>query len=109
MDRLLTPVFLGFPGVSDGKESTHNAGDLGWIPGLRRSPEGGHGNPLQYYCLENPQGQRNLASYSPWSRKELDMTQQLSIHSVILEGELEILGKLFCFSKCHTSSYKNIK
>ena len=37
---------------------------------------------------------------------ELDMTERLSIHSVILEGELEILGKLFCFSKCHTSSYK---
>ena len=40
---------------------------------------------------------------------ELDMTERLSIHSVILEGELEILGKLFCFSKCHTSSYKNIR
>ena len=45
---------LGFPGGSDGEESTCNAGDLGSIPGLRRSPGGGHGNPLQYSCLENP-------------------------------------------------------
>ena len=48
-----TPVFLGFPGNSDSKESTCNAGDLGMIPGLGRSPGGGHGNPLQYSCLEN--------------------------------------------------------
>ena len=44
----------GFPGGSDGKESACNAGDLGSIPGLGRSPGGGHGNPLQYSCLENP-------------------------------------------------------
>ena len=40
------------------KESMCNAGDLGSIPGLGRSPGGGHGNPLQYSCLENPHGQR---------------------------------------------------
>ena len=39
---------------------------------------GGHGNPLQYSCLENPHGQRSLADYSPWGRKELDMTERLS-------------------------------
>ena len=44
---------MGFPGGSDGKESTCNAGDLGSIPGLGRSPGGGHGYPLQYSCLEN--------------------------------------------------------
>ena len=43
-----------FCGGSDGKESTCNAGDLGLILGLGRSPGGGHGNPLQYSCLENP-------------------------------------------------------
>ena len=43
----------GFPGGSDGKESTCNAGDLTSIPGLGRSPGGGHGTPLQYSCLEN--------------------------------------------------------
>ena len=44
----------GFPGSSDGKESVCNAGDLGSIPGSGRSPGEGNGNPLQYYCLENP-------------------------------------------------------
>ena len=44
----------GFPGGSDGKESACNVGDLGSISGLGRSPGGGHGNQLQYSCLENP-------------------------------------------------------
>ena len=44
---------VGFPGGSDGKESTCNVGDLGSIPGLGGSPEGGNGNPLQHSCLEN--------------------------------------------------------
>ena len=63
-----------FPGGSDGKESTSNARDLGLIPGLGRSPGGGHDKAFQYSCLENPQGQRSLAGYSPWGCKELDMT-----------------------------------
>ena len=46
---------MGFPGGSDGKEpSPANAGDLGLMPGSGRSPVGGHGNPLQSSCLENP-------------------------------------------------------
>ena len=45
---------MGFPSGSDGKESACNMEDLGLIPGLGRSPGGGHGNPLQYFCLENP-------------------------------------------------------
>ena len=52
-DRLPTPLFLGFPGGSAGKESACNAGDLGSISGLGRSPGGGHGNQLQYSGLEN--------------------------------------------------------
>ena len=47
---------MGFPGGSDGKETTCNEGDLSLIPGLGRSREGGHDNPLQYSCLENPHG-----------------------------------------------------
>ena len=43
-----------FLGGSDGKASAYNAGDLGSIPGSRRSPGEGNGNPLQYFCLENP-------------------------------------------------------
>ena len=42
------------PDGSDGKESACNAGDLGSIPGLGRSPGEGNGNPLQYSCLQNP-------------------------------------------------------
>ena len=52
-DRLPTPVFVGFPGSSDGKESARSAGCLGSIPGLGRSPGEGKSYPLQYSCLEN--------------------------------------------------------
>ena len=52
-DGLPTPVFIGLPGGSDGKESACNVGDLGSIPGSGRSPGGGRGNPFQYSCLEN--------------------------------------------------------
>ena len=79
-DRLPTPVFVGFPGGSDGKETTYNAGDLGSIPGLGRFSGGRHGNPLQYSCLENSHGQRSLVGYSPRAHKESDMTEQLSTH-----------------------------
>ena len=43
-----------FVGGSDGKASTYNAGDLDSIPGSKKSPGEGNGNPLQYSCLENP-------------------------------------------------------
>ena len=45
---------MRFPGGSLGKKSVSNAGDPGSIPELVRSPGEGHGNPLQYSCLENP-------------------------------------------------------
>ena len=48
-------------GGSVSKVSACNAGDLGLIPGLGRCPGGGHGNPPQYSCLDNPHGQRCLA------------------------------------------------
>ena len=49
--------------------------DAALIPGLGRSPGGGHGNPLQNSYLENPPGQRSLTGYSPWGHKELDKTK----------------------------------
>ena len=73
------PKTSQIPGGSDSQESTCNAGDLGSIPGSGRSPGGGHGNPLQYSCLENPHGQRSLVGYSPWGHKESDMTKWLSL------------------------------
>ena len=51
---------MGFCGGSDVKESACSMGDLGSIPGLGRSPGEGHGNPLQYSCLENPHGENSL-------------------------------------------------
>ena len=71
----------GFPGGSDGKESACSAEDLDLIPGLGRSPGEGNDNSLQYSCLENPRGQRSLASYSPRGCKESDMTERLSTHT----------------------------
>ena len=52
-----------------------NAGDEGSIPRSGRSPAGRHGNPVQCACLENPRGQRGLAGYSPWGRKEWDTAE----------------------------------
>ena len=77
-DRLPNPVFLNFPGGSDGKESTCNVRGLGSIPGVGRAPGGGHGNPLQYTCLEKTQWMRSLVGYSAWGRQESDMTVRLS-------------------------------
>ena len=59
-DMGLTPN-LGFPGGSDGKKFACNVGDLGSIPGLGRSPGGGHGNSVQWSLLENPHRQKNLS------------------------------------------------
>ena len=69
---------MGFLCGSDSKESSCNVGDLGLTLGLGRSLGGGNGNPLQYFCLENPREQRSLAGYRSWGCKELDMTEQLS-------------------------------
>ena len=58
-------MLLGFPGGSDGKESAYNAGDPGSIPESGRHPGEGHGNPLQYSCLENSMDRKAWWGYSP--------------------------------------------
>ena len=63
---------LAFPHSSVGKESACNAGDLGSIPGLGRSPGKGKDYPLQYSGLENSMD-------SPWGRKESDTKERLSL------------------------------
>ena len=68
----------GFLGGASGKNLPANAGDVrdrSLNTGLGRSPGVGHGNPLQYSCLENPHGLRSLAGYSPLGSKELDVTE----------------------------------
>ena len=79
-------------GGSNGEESTHNVGNLGSFPGMGRV---GHGNPLQYSCLENNHWQRYLAGYSPWGRKESDMTEQLSIPWHIFAWTLMFLYNVY--------------
>ena len=68
----------GFPGDSVVKNLPANTGDTGdmcLIPGSGRSPGGGHGNPLQYSCLENPWTEEPGGGYSPWGHKESDSTE----------------------------------
>ena len=72
-----TPVFLGFPGGSDGKQSACNAGNLGLIPGWGRSPGEGNGTPLQYSCLENPLDGIAWEAAVHGGRKESDTTERL--------------------------------
>ena len=75
--KAIIQQLMDFPGGSAGKEHTCSKGDLGSILGLRRAPGGGHGNPYQYSCLENPHGQRRLVGCSPCSVTQSDMTEQL--------------------------------
>ena len=91
-----------FSGGSTGKQCVCNAGNLASIPGLGRSPGGEHGNPLQYSCLENLQGQRSLAGYSPWGRKESDTTEQLTTQYIC--PELYGFSPLLIHSFIHHSS-----
>ena len=117
-DRLPTPVFLGFPGGSDSKESACSSGDPGLIPGSGRSPGEGIGYPLQYswaslvahlvkklpamwgtWVGKIPWRRERLPTpvfwpgefhgvYSPWGHKESDTTE----HPSLL---LEMLGSNF--------------
>ena len=66
---------LSFPCGSAGKESVCNAGDLGLIPGLGRSPGEGNGNPLQYSCLENPMDRETWQAIVHGVAKESDTTE----------------------------------
>ena len=62
--------------------------DAGLIPGSGRYLGGGHGNPLQYSCLENPHGHRSLAGYSPWGCKKSDMTEVE--HASMYKGQSQV-------------------
>ena len=90
-------VFLsllrGFPGGSDGNESACNVGDLVSIPGLGRSPGGGHGNPLQYSCLETPMD-REAWWASSWGCKESDTTEWLSTSTKFTEPKQGIRNEV---------------
>ena len=73
---------MGFPSGEVVKNPPANTGDTrdaGLFPGSGRSPGGGSGNSLQYSCLEIFHGQSIMLGYSPWGRKESDMTERLSL------------------------------
>ena len=72
---------MGFPGGSDSKEPACNEGDLGSIPGLGRFPGEGkvEENSTPVIWPRKFHGQRNLAGYSPWTGKESDMTERLTL------------------------------
>ena len=92
-ESLPTPVFLGLLGGSDGKESACNEGDLGSIPGLRRSPREGKGHPRQYswaslvaQSVKNPS-----AMWETWVRSldwEDSLEEGMATHSSILAWEI---------------------
>ena len=72
------PIYIGFPGGSDGKEFACNAGDMDLIPGSGKSPGEG-GNPLPVFLSRESHGQRSLAGYSPWCCQESNMTEWLTL------------------------------
>jgi len=57
------------------EEKGKDPGDVGWIPGSGRSPRGGNGKPTPVFLPGESHGQRSLLGYSPWGRKESDMTK----------------------------------
>ena len=67
---------MGFPDGSSNKESSCSAVDADSIAGSERSPGGGNGNPLQYFCLGNLK-EGCLAGYIPWGHKKSDMTEHV--------------------------------
>ena len=89
---------MDFPGGSDSKEPACNAGDLGLIPGLGRSPgggtPGGGWQPTPAFLPGESHGQRSLEGYSPWGHKESDMTEQLSTHDNIEFQEIYLMLSL---------------
>ena len=95
-------VCTEFSGGSDYKESEHNTRDLGLVPGLGRSPGGGHGNPLQYSCLENSRHKESCRLQSVGLQK-LDTKWQPT--PVFLPGESQGRGSLVgCRLWGHTES-----
>ena len=76
--------FGGFPGGSDGKESTCNAGDLGFHPWVGKIPWRSAWQPTPIFLPGKSHGQRSLAGYNPWVTKNQTQLKQLSTSMVLL-------------------------
>ena len=100
IENTLSLLYMGFPCGSAGKESACNAGDLGSIPGLGRSPGEGKGYPLQYSALEN-----SMDCRIPWGRKESDTTERLSLHFIIIHTHVYTRSPCFPFRKVYVIEF----
>ena len=111
--RAVSSLMLGviwlIPGGSGGKESTCNAGDaedMGYIPGSGRSPWGGHGNPLQYSCLENPMVREAWWATVHRAAKNQTWLKQLGRHTTEhthnwahTDACVSVYGFCFCYQR----------
>ena len=83
-------IGLGAGDESDNKQWSHSPQGVHSLVCFNGSL--GHGNPLQYSCLENPLGQGSLGGYSPWGCKESDTTGRLSTQCTAFDGGLDFNG-----------------
>ena len=86
---------MGLPGGSDGKESTCSVGGLGSVPGLGRSPGGGHGNPLQCSGLESPLNRGAWQAAVPGVTEMLSRQDAFSCQPM-LAPEAVVAGSYHC-------------
>ena len=88
-------LFLGFPDGSDGKESACIAGDLGLIPGSGRPPGEREWQLTPVFLPGEFHGQRSMAGYSRWGRKESDTTERLTLSLFLFKTILIIVEFTF--------------
>ena len=104
--RKLNNYYESFQGGSVAKNPPANAGDMGLIPELGRSPRGGNGNPFQCSLPGESHGQRRLQGHSPWSHKDWDTTEHA--HTIIIFRMFTSLGVAsiyyYIFNPCISSN-----
>ena len=102
---------LDFPGGSDGKASSYNAGGPGSIPGSGRIPWRRQCHPTPAFLPGESHGWRSLVGYSPWGRKESDMTERLHFHFPPFHQKKILLGIVYTihYSPSSISSLNYVK